>query len=216
MDAENELLIWGALRGNESFRRDLQRFFEAPTGLLRSIANTTKTQPYETLSEAEAEELADKFDWQVEELKRTVATFLLLKQRVVDTNRDPKEVLTESRDILGLDNLAEGREDEFADLFSYSEEELEESFAIRAFSGGPAFLSTRMLPTLLPIAPSGAELVAAYLWTISYVNAEGEQRSVTIGLTPGEIEQLEKTIRQAKEQLRAIKNLGGTSRAAGS
>lgn len=205
MAIENERLIWGSLRSSEPFRHDLQRFFEAPPEVLKSIAERTEVQPYKTLSELEAEELANNFGWQTEELYRTAAILLLLQQRLLDTGQNPMMALAESQDILGMDNLAEGHEDEFASVLSYSEEDREESLAIRAFSGGPAFLDVRLLPSLVPVMSSDTELVGAYLWTISYLNAEGEQRSVTIGLTPGELEQLETTINGAKEQLKMMK-----------
>jgi hypothetical protein len=84
-----------------------------------------------------------------------------------------------------------------------AEEEREEYLAVQAFAGGPAFLNTRLLPSLLPA--SDGELVGGYLWTISYLNAEAEQRSITVGLTPGEIQYLERVISSAKEQLETMK-----------
>jgi hypothetical protein len=205
MAVENEHLIWGPLRSNESFHHDLRRFFEAPAEILENIAERTKILPYKSLSESEAQELSDNFEWQTEELQRIAAILLLLRQRLLDTGLDPMEALSESRGILDIEDLAKGREDEFANILSYSEEDREESLAIQAFSSGPAFLDVRLLPSLIPVSSSDTELVGTYVWTISYLNAEGEQRSVTIGLTPGELEQLEAAIADAKEQLKAIK-----------
>lgn len=180
-------------------------FFAAPTELLRAIASETKAHPYVTLSDAEAEQLADRFGETAENLQRIAALLLFLKQRLIDTRQEPTTAISESRVLLENEDLARGHEEEIMSILSYSKDELEEALVVQAFSGGPAFLDTRIRPSLFPVNPFDAGLVGGYLWTISYLNAEGEQRSVTMGLTPGELEQLEKTIDLAKEQLRKIK-----------
>lgn len=183
-----------------------------PADLLNNIAERISLQPYKTLSEADAEELANRFKYGSEELQRTSAVLLLLKQRLIDTNSPPLEAVVQGRNLLGEDGLAKDTESEFVNVLSYSHEEREESLAIKAFAGGPAFLDLGILPSLLPATSSGTEFTAAYLWTISYLNAEGEQRSITIGLSPGELEQVETAIERGKEQLEAMRRTLDTTR----
>jgi len=185
-----------------------------PTALLQTLARETKAYPYTALSDAEAEELANRYRETAEDLRRVAAVLLFLKQRLIDTGQEPLVAVAEGRELLGRQDIAEGREEEIASVLSYSRDEREEALAVRAFSGGPAFLSTRIRPSLLPVESAGVELVGSYLWTISYLNAEGEQRTVTIGLTPGELAQLEQDIDRAKEQLRAIKEFSNSTQAA--
>lgn len=206
MVIEGENLVWEPLRSNESFLDDLRQFFAAPTELLKVIAQRTKVHPYVPLSNTESEELAGEYDETAVNLQRISAVLLFLKQRLIDTGQELEAAVAEFRELLENKDLIAGREEEIMDILSYSKEEREEALVVQAFSGGPAFLDTRIRPSLLPVSVSSDELVGGYLWTISYLNAEGEQRSVTVGLTPGELEQLEKTIGRAKEQLRKIKN----------
>ncbi len=216
MAASNERLILEPLRTSDSFLRDLRLFFDTPTELLRVVAKRTGLSLYEPLFDADTDELSDQFEWRAEDIRRVAALIIFLRQRLIDTGRNPMDAIAESRGLLDQEDLAIGREEEIASVLSYSADEREEALALEAFSGGPAFLSTRIRPSLLPVETPGVELVGNYLWTISYLNAEGEQRSVTIGLTPGELEQLERTIDRAKGQLRTIRNLTNPARTADS
>lgn len=212
MAAESEHLIQGAIRTNKSFLRDLRRFFDAPTALLRAIANKTGSYPYVALSDTNADELARQFDEQTEDVQHIAALLLFLKERLVEEGKKPLDAVVEGQILLADQNLARGREDEVADVLSYSKAEREEALALQALAEGPVFLNVQLRPSLLAATPSGTEVVGGYLWTISYLNAEGEQRSITIGLTPGELEQLETTIELAKEQLRTMKHLVDSTR----
>lgn len=183
-----------------------------PTDLLKVIADRTKAYPYTPLSDSEAEELAGRFGEQAEDLQHIATLILFLKQRLVEVGAEPVEVVAESRTLLDRKDIAGGHENEIADILSPSKEEQEEARAVEALSAGPTFLSTTVRPCLLPVTPTGTELVGGYLWTVSYLDAERDQRSVTIGLTPGELEQLEATIDRAKEQLNTIRDLTSSAR----
>jgi hypothetical protein len=198
---EDERLIPEPLRTNEYFLHDLRLLFDVPPEVLATIAANTKAYPYSTLSEAQAKDLANRFGMQSEDLERLAATLLYLKGRLIDIGQEPMALVAESRDVLNQDDLARGREDEISRVISYSSREQQEALTIRAFTNGPAFVSARFLPCLLPATPSGTGLVGGYLWTITHADADGNQRSITIGITPGELEQLETTIEQAKERL---------------
>jgi hypothetical protein len=210
---EGERLIWESLSTNKTFLRDLRRFFDVPTELLKAVADRVKMHPVKPLSDADAGELASRFERRTEDIQRIASLMVYLRQRLIDTGRGPMDVIAESRSLLDQEDLAKGREDEIASVLSYSEDEREEVLAIEAFAGGPAFLSTRLRPSLLPVASSGTELAGGYLWTITYLNAEGEQRSITIGLSPGELEQVETAINRAREQFRAIRRVIDSARA---
>lgn len=211
MTEGRERLVRGRVRANDFFLRDLRQLFDAPTELLRIIADRTEVYPYTTLPDSEVEELADRFGKEARDVQRIIAVFLYLKGRLIEKGLAPLEVIVESRDILRQEDLAREREDEIASVFSYSEEEREEFLAVEAFSSGPAFADTQVRPCLLPVASSGTDLVSGYLWTISYLDTEGEQRWITIGLTPGELEQVETTINRAKEQLKAIRRVADSA-----
>ena len=212
MDAENERLIPGPLSHNDVFVHDLRLFLTAPIAVLRAIGDRVTVQPPKLLSETEMNDLVSTFDMQPEELQSIAANVLFFKQRLIGTGRDPVDAVYESRNLLGQSDLAEGREDEIADVLSYSQEERENYFAVQAFTGGPAFLGTRLLPSLLPAAYSGMGLVGAYYWTISYLSAEAEQRSITIGMTPGDLDLLEAAISQARDLLATMKSSVDSSR----
>lgn len=212
MTAENEPLIQGRIRTNKTFLRDLRRFFDTPTALLKTVADRTGSYPYSSLSDVDADELASQFEVQAEDVRHIAAILLFLKERLTETGEEPSEVVRQSRDLLDQEDLAKGHEDEIAGILSYSKEEREEALVIQALAEGPVFLNTQLRPSLLATTPSSTEIVGGYLWTVSYLNAEGEQRSITIGLTPGELEQLEATINRAKEQLRTIRGLTNSAR----
>lgn len=192
----------------------MQRFFDVPTSLLQDIADKTGLYPYGSLSDTDADEIARQFEEQTEDVQHLAAILLFLKERLTETGQNPLEAVREGRNLLGQEDLAKDREDEIANVLSYSKEEREEALIVQALSEGPVFLNTQFRPSLLAAASSGTEVVGGYLWTISYLNAEGEQRAITIGLTPGELEQLEATIERAKEQLRTMKALVDPARTA--
>lgn len=205
MAAENERFITEPLAHNDQFLRDLQLFLDSPTPVLRIIADKAGAGTPSVVDESEMEELRANFSAQPQDLQRIAAVLSYLKQRLIDTERDPTEAVYEIQTILGRDDLTEDRMKEIAGVLSYSQKELEEYFAVSAFSVGPAFAGMRLMPSLLPAPRAGASLVGGYYWTISYMSAEGESRSITMGITPGELEFLETTISQARELLETMK-----------
>jgi hypothetical protein len=178
---EGRRIIGESLRTNETFLRDLRRFFDAPTELLSAVADRIKLNIYEPLSGADADELSSRFGWNTRDLRRVATSLVYLRRRLIDTRRSPMDAISEIRNLLDQQDLAKGREDEIADVLSYSEGEREEVLTIRAFSDMPTFLNARFRPTFLTAGPSSAKLLGGYIWTISYRNVEGEERSVTIG-----------------------------------
>lgn len=211
MEARNNNIISEPIRSHEAFLDDLRRLFNAPSDLLSTLADRIKPNLYEPLSDEDANELSNRFTWKVEELRGTATAIVYLRQRLIETGQSPTDAIVESRSLLDQQDLAKAREDEIADVLSYSEYEREESLAIDAFTGIPTFMNARLRPSFLTTRSYGPKLASGYLWTISYLDGEGEQRSITIGLTPGELGQLETAIERAKEQLDAMRRLVETT-----
>lgn len=170
MEAKNEAIITEPIRSNESFLRDLRRFFDAPSELLIALDDRIKLNLYEPLSDADTEELSSRFEWKTGDLRRVATAIVYLKQRLIDTNLTPMDSIAESRSLLDQEDLAKEREEEIVRVLSYSKDERGEVLAIEAFTGIPTFLNTRFRPSFLTVGDSSTELAGGYLWTISYLD----------------------------------------------
>lgn len=204
MAEQYELVIPTYLRSNEMFLQDLGRFVRAPVELKETLYNNIRpVPPYGGLSDAELEEISESFDYSYEELQRIIYLFNLIKQRLLEVHQTPERALSEITNLLGKESTEEHYQ-EIVTAFSYTDEERSEYFALQALYGGPAYLSSSLRPSLITTV-DGSELVGVHFMTLSYLNTDGDQRSVTIGFTPGELEELESAIGDAKHRLETIK-----------
>src|SRR3954463_11766046 len=72
---------------------DLSRKEKPRAKSCQPIGASSKAYPYVTLSDTEADDLANRFGEKAEDLQHVAALLLFLKQRLIDTELDPMEVV---------------------------------------------------------------------------------------------------------------------------
>lgn len=203
MAEHRELVIPTTLRDDETFLQDLARFVQATSEFKQTIHNRVSiVPPYSGFSDAEAAQISYEFEYDYEEAQRTISVFTLIKQQLLEMELSSEDAVNDIKSLLG-DRVAEENLQELLALLSPSEYERLEYSGLRALSSGPTYLSSSLKPSLVSVE-SESELIGVHFMTLSYLNTEGEQRSVTIGFTPGELEQLESDIGKAKRRLESM------------
>jgi len=181
-----------------------------PSGFLQAIVRHPGI--YQTLSEPQAEEVAVNYGTTAEEVQRLTGLVVLLKERLVQLDRRPAELLEEISAVLDHE-MPEDRERVLLDALTPSAIEREDVLTMLAFADGPVLQRMQLRPCMLPARHSGAEVVGGYFYTVTYLDAEGVQNSITVGVPPSAIEGFKQLIDGAQQQLEAIKaSIGKTSR----
>ncbi len=202
------MIIPTSVRDNDIFREDLARFVRSSTALKQSLYKDVKlVPPYGTLSDTQINHFSNELSHSYEEIQRIVSVFSLIRQQLLETGQTPEEAVSDIESLIGKEIVEASKEDlQFA--FTYPAEERAEYLALQTLIFGPAYLSSSLRPSLVATA-EGAELVGVHFMTISYLNTEAEQKTVTLGITPGELEQLESSIAEAKRRLETVIEISG-------
>lgn len=211
MAEQSRMVIPPSVRDNDIFREDLARFVCSSAELKEALyRDVNPIPPYGSLSDAQINQFSNELGHSYEEIQRIISVFSLIKQQLLETGQSAEDAVDDIGTLLG-NQLAEDHRQKLLSIFYYPNEERREYLALSALALGPAYLSASLRPSLVSTL-EGNELVGVYSMTISYLNTEVEQRSVTFGITHSELEQLEASIADAKRQLERILKMSGTER----
>lgn len=205
MSKDRRRLIPAQFRASPPFLEDLKSFAASPIDVLLGIAKASES-PTVVPTDDRLEELSSRSSMEPEQLLRIAAVLVFLRQRTLDTEAEPAEVVEELVSLVEKEGgaVAAGRA-ELRNLFALPPEVREEALAVRAFDFSATYLSAEVRPVFMPLSNQDDRVLPGFLLSLNYIDSDREKNSVTLAITQGEVAQLKNQLDIASRQMSRLR-----------
>lgn len=199
--SSTETIIPPSLRARDSFIQDLKVFSELSVACLKALSDAV-AQSNGIVTVKEAEKIAREFEQDPAKAVSAVALFHFLRQRAAKTGATSTEIFEEITQLLKPEKLVIDKGVET--LFELSEVDRSEVLAKDSFSVGSTYLASQIKPALMRADDTAKTVVGGFIFTISYGDHDGTDRSFTFGLTKMDLKMLMKQLDVAEKDLQSM------------